>query len=254
MSKFQRIFGEWAVRDRSWMITAAILLIVISAAAMRSLATYKDLHKWDERNQQSCSKTNPDCLEGSSIVVRGPSNTLENETCVGFVRELDAVIDAMNEYNPPSIAKDREYMGVILQCDGRYYYTVTLGQPGRDKVSIRLQRWILRRTTALWHTHGSYARERNYFSDVDTQLANSLGKRFYLGDAMGNLRVFKPGGRVYSDIQARRMGLPSRRGFVAGNLVEDENGQAIEIANEHPIKPPDFGSDDSGFTVMCKLK
>ena len=252
MNKFHRIFGDHAVRNRSWKITAVILLIVVNAVAMRSLATNKALHKWDETNQKSCSKTNPDCLEGSAVVARGPSNAVNKKTCEGFVRELDAVIDAMNEYNPLSIVKDSEYMGVILQCDGRYFYTVTPGQPGSDKASIRLQRWILQRATALWHTHGSSARERDLFSDFDTRLANSLNKRFYLGDGKSNLRVFKPGGKIYSDIQARRMGLPSRRGFATGNLVEDENDQVVEIDNEHPINQADIGSDDSGFIVICK--
>lgn len=189
-----------------------------------------DAPERQEAIQQSCSKTNRDCQGGRSMVRHGPSNTLGDGVRVGFASELGAVIAAMNEHNPSSIAEDREYMGVILQEDGHYFYTLTPGQRSSDRISIRLQRSILPRVTALWHTHGSAAREREYFSAVDTRSANSLNKRFYLGDHTGHLRVFEPGGKIYSVYQASRMGLPSRRGFASGKLIHDENGQAIEIA------------------------
>jgi len=203
---------------------------------------------------QSCSKANPECIVGSTIALRGPGNTAGDKACTGFKTELFAVIGAMNEYNPRSIAEDREFMGVILHSHGQFFYSVTPGKIGSDKISIRLQKPIMPRIAALWHTHGSYARERVYFSDIDTRLANSLNKRFYLGDPMGSLRVFKPGGKVYSAYQARRMGLPSRQGFSAGKLVQDGNYQAVEIAYEHPNKPPEFRSEDSGFIAMCLRK
>ncbi|MEE8398271.1 MAG: DUF4329 domain-containing protein, partial [Desulfobacterales bacterium] len=196
-------------------------------------------------------KANCDCQPGNAIVLRGPGKTLGGGVCVGFVRELDAVIAAMDEYNPLSVAEDREYMGVILQRDDQYFYSVTPGQRGSDKISIRLQRSILPRVTALWHTHGSPARERKYFSDIDTRLANSLSKRFYLGDHTGNLRVFEPGGKVYSVYQARRMGLPARSGFAAGKPIQDENGQTIEIAKKHPVNPSGFRSEGSELITMC---
>ena len=180
--------------------------------------------------QLSCSRTNPGAREDGSMMPSGPSRPLGDRARAGFPSELAAVITAMNECNPSSIAEDREYMGAILKDDDQYSYTVTPGECGVDKVSIRLPKAMLPRVTALWHTHGSPARERKYFSDVDTQLANSLRKRFYLGDHTGNLRVFEPGGVVYSVYKAGRMGLPSRRGFASGKLVRDGDGQAAEIA------------------------
>ncbi len=140
-------------------------------------------------------------------------------------------ISAMDEYNPVSIAEDREYMGVILQDDGHYFYTVTRGQRRSDNISIRIQRSMLPCVTALWHTHGSPARERQYFSDVDTRSANSHGRCSYLGDYTGNFRVFEPGDKVYSVYQATGKGLPGMHGFGAGKLMQDENGQIIEIAS-----------------------
>lgn len=252
MNKVQKIFKKRAGRNRSWKITATILLTVVSVAAARSLATNKELI--NETKQPSGSKTNPDCLEVMPIVLHGPFDDLDNETCTGFVSELDAVIAAMDAYNPLSITKDREYMGVIIHNHDRYYYSVTASQPGSGKASITVQRWMLHRATALWHTHGSSARERRYFSYADTRLANSLGKRFYLGDAMGNLRVFRPGGKVYSGFLARKMGLPTRRGFASGELVEDENGHAISIADEHPVKPQALRNEGSEFLVTCIRK
>jgi hypothetical protein len=71
---------------------------------------------------------------------------------------------------------------------------------------------------------------------------------------LGNLGVFKPGGKVYPIIQTRRMGLPNRRGFAAGNLLKDENGQTVEIANEHPNKSIDSEGDDRGIIVLFKRK
>jgi len=167
------------------------------------------------------------------------------------VRELGAVVAATNEYLQLSIAEDREFMGVILQDDSKYYYTVTPGQRGSDKVSIRLSRPVLRYITALWHTHGSPAKERELFSDIDTQLANTLSRRFYLADPSGKLRVFEPGGRAYSVHQARRMGLPGRHGFAAGRLLYDEGGKAIEIAKERLAEFGGLGTESDGFKVMC---
>ena len=184
----------------------------------------------EEAIQLSCSRTNPGAREDGSMMPSSPSRPLGDRARAGFPSELAAVIAAMKECNPSSIAEDREYMGAILRDDNQYSYTVTPGEGGVDRISIRLPKAMLPRVTALWHTHGSAARERKYFSDVDTQLANSLGKRFYLGDHTGNLRVFEPGGVVYSVYKASRMGLPSRRGFTSGKLVQDEDGQAVEIA------------------------
>ena len=65
---------------------------------------------------------------------------------------------------------------------------------------------------------------------MDTQLVKSLNKPFYLGDHTGKLKVFSPGDKVLSASRAKRMGLPTKRGFGKGKLVHDDNGNVIQVA------------------------
>lgn len=149
---------------------------------------------------------------------------------IGFTSELDAVVAATSQYNPTSITEDREFMGVILKKEDLYFYTVESGNRGSDKITIKLRIPKRYDIAAIWHTHGAPSSERKYFSEVDTHLANSLNKRFYLSDHTGILKVFTPGDKVLSAYRAKRMGLPNKRGFGKGALVHDEKGEIIQIA------------------------
>ncbi len=155
--------------------------------------------------------------------IYGAGSSLDGGTNVGYGSELDAVIAATDRYNPLSIAEDREFMGMILERDNQYFYTATPGQRGRDRISIRVQKPKVFRITAFWHTHGAPAKERIYFSNVDTRLVNRSDTPFYLCDHTGSLRVFNPGDRVLTAFQAGRKGLPSKQGFGKGNLVRDKH-------------------------------
>ncbi len=140
-----------------------------------------------------------------------------------FESELAAVIDAVTIYNPISVRKDVEYMGAVYKQSvggkARYGYTVGMGEPGKDSVTVRFSLPVNSTLLAFWHTHGADHWTRNYFSDVDTQLANNWGLPFYLATAQGELRVFRPGDPVMGRLQARRLGLGNHSGYASGRLI-----------------------------------
>lgn len=140
-----------------------------------------------------------------------------------FDSELAAVLDAVSSYNPVSVKTNVEYLGAIykqvLGGAERYAYTVGVGEPGRETVTVSLRLPPDSELLAFWHTHGASHWTRNYFSDVDTALANQWGVPLYLATPQGELRVFQPEDRVMGRLQARRMGLGGRGGVAAGKLI-----------------------------------
>ncbi len=144
--------------------------------------------------------------------------------------EVATVIAASEMYNPLSIAEDREYMGAILQCGQGYYYTAAPGVAGQDQITVRVSVPAGSHIVAFWHTHGAAALDRQYFSEVDTALALSWNKPFYLADYTGALKVFAPGDKLMSLRKASRLGLPARNGFSRGRLVHDHKGRLIRVA------------------------
>lgn len=140
-----------------------------------------------------------------------------------FESELFAVIDAVSIYNPISIKNDVEYMGAVYKQSVRgrvqYGYTVGVGEPGKDSVSVTFSLPVNSTLMAFWHTHGADHWTRNYFSEVDTQLANDWGVPFYLATAKGDLRVFRPGDPVIGRLQARRLGLGNQSGYASGRVI-----------------------------------
>ena len=147
-----------------------------------------------------------------------------------FSNEIEAVIAASDDYNPRSIAEDREYMGAILVSNGRYSYTVEGGEVGQDQITVRIRVPAGSSIADFWHTHGAAANDRSYFSEVDTALATEWNKPFYLADYTGVLKVYKPGDKLISQTKAKRLGLPQRNGFSKGSRVQDLRGRTIQIA------------------------
>lgn len=147
----------------------------------------------------------------------------------GFSSELAAVIAASDHYNPISIAEDREYMGAILQLSSRFFFTAEAGEQGRDRITVKVRVPNGADIVAFWHTHGREARERRYFSEVDTQLARKWKRPFYLADHTGVLKVFRPEQRVMTARRARSLGLPGKRGFATGQVVADEYGETVQV-------------------------
>lgn len=162
--------------------------------------------------------------------VTGTGELLEDGTESGFLNEIDAVVAAVNRYNPRSISDDREYMGVVLMKNKQFYYTAQMGIYGNDKITIRIPIPEGYRFVAIWHTHGAADLGRNYFSDVDTKLVSIIKKRFYLGDYTGLLKVFSPGDRIFPPYRARSLGLPEKKGYGKGRLVKDGSGTVIHVA------------------------
>ena len=136
-----------------------------------------------------------------------------------FASINEAALVAAEIYNPVSIREDREFMGSILQLEGRYVFTVTAGARGEDVVSIRIPKRLWPSVVAFWHTHGSAAPHHRYFSDVDTALVNESGLPFYLADHTGDLKIYRPGDATLSPFEAVRLGLPLQYGFALGSLV-----------------------------------
>lgn len=158
---------------------------------------------------------------------RGPAGPRSR---AGFRSEFEAVTAASASFNPVSIRDDREYLGGILYDGRQYYYTAARGYAGRDRITARIPvpagHWL----TAFWHTHGSAAPERRYFSDVDTELVAYWSMPLYLADYTGRLRVFLPGGVTLTAGEAHELGLPPRDGYAPGQVVRDGNGVAMQVA------------------------
>ncbi len=161
-----------------------------------------------------------------------PSTALTNVPCATselFASEREAVVAAMNNFNPVSIAEDREYMGTIYREGGLYGYSVSRTARHRDRFTLRIARDEWDRVSALWHTHGDAYPSNRYFSDSDTRLVNRFKKPLYLGDYTGYLKRFSPGDRRLSSFAARRLGLPARPDYAIGEVVRDENRRIIRI-------------------------
>ncbi len=147
-----------------------------------------------------------------------------------FNSQLAAVQAAANQYNPLSVAQDREFIGAILQHNGGYRFTVGQGMSGEDTVSVRIALPRGARVVAFWHTHGAAGHARKYFSAVDTALVNSWNKPFYMADAAGVLRVFSPGDNTMTAMQAGRLSLGRQAGYAKGSKVIADDGQRVRIA------------------------
>jgi len=94
-----------------------------------------------------------------------------------------------------------------------------MGAPGKDTVTVSFNPPATRELLAFWHTHGASHWTRNYFSNVDTKLANDWEVPFSLATAQGELRVLQPGDRVSGRLDARRLGLGEQRGYASGRLI-----------------------------------
>lgn len=168
-------------------------------------------------------------LEAGESVLFGPRGAVTPDTAIGFADQLEAVLAAVNRFNPRSIRDDREFLGAILVRAGSYFYSAAAGEAGRDRITARIRFPESFDIVAFWHTHGAHGEHRHLFSALDTHLANSQGRPFYLADHTGALKVFSPGDRILSAFQAGKLGLPPRIGFAAGRTVFHADGTAARV-------------------------
>lgn len=147
-----------------------------------------------------------------------------------FASELDAVRAAADRYNPQSIREDREYMGAIIEVEGRFGYTVSAASPRNDswRLAIPGDEWD--RVRAFWHTHGDASAAHRYFSDADTASVNRFSMPFYLADYTGYLKIFRPGDRTLSPFAASRLNLPRQPGFAIGEYIRDKRDRTIRVS------------------------
>ncbi len=143
-----------------------------------------------------------------------------------FASERQAVEAAVKRFNPYSVREDREYLGAVIKLGSpadelAYRYLVARGKPGQNRVSIHLPIPERAEIVAFWHTHGAHGPNRHLFSGSDTALVRKTGKPFYMADANGNLRVFRPGQRLLSAGLRHRLGLPAGGRYAEGELVAE---------------------------------
>ncbi|MDM3870765.1 DUF4329 domain-containing protein [Porticoccus sp. W117] len=148
-----------------------------------------------------------------------------------YATEVAAVTAAANRFNPDSIRKDREYMGTVLEKDGLYYYTYTVGHRGHDEITTMLPDSEFGKAVALWQTHGRVSHKNRFFSPSDTDVAKRLELPFYLADHTGELKVYNPGDDTLPLLTAQRKGFYVR-GASEGSLVKDELGNVVAIATK----------------------
>ncbi len=146
-----------------------------------------------------------------------------------YASSWQAAEAATNLFNPISITEDREYMGTIHKTSNGYRFTAEAGRSGANEISIRVPAQNWDKVVAFWHTHGGMNRAHQYFSNVDTHMANRFGKPLYLADYKGLLKLFNPGDPTISPISAGRLGLPPERGFATGSVVRDANNRMVRI-------------------------
>ncbi len=142
-----------------------------------------------------------------------------------FDSEFAAAKAALSRFNPHSIKEDREYIGAIIQQGNAYRYLVARGQPGQNTVTVRLQIPRGAKLRAFWHTHGAPGPHRHLFSTQDTRLVRTSGKPFYLADPGGTIRVHRPGDRILSLSQQRRMGVFGGYGLAKGTPLAEVDSQ-----------------------------
>ena len=148
-----------------------------------------------------------------------------------YATEVAAVTAAANRFNPDSIRKDREYMGTILEKDGLYFYTYTVGHRGHDEITTLLPDSEFGKTVALWQTHGRVSHKNRFFSPSDTDVAKRLDLPFYLADHTGELKVYNPGDATLPILTAQRKGFYVR-GASEGSVVKDDQGNTVAIATK----------------------
>ncbi|UTW44639.1 DUF4329 domain-containing protein [bacterium SCSIO 12696] len=156
-----------------------------------------------------------------------------------YATEVAAVTAAANRFNPNSIRKDKEYMGTILEKDGLFYYTYTVGARGHDEITTLLPDESFGNAVALWQTHGRVSHYNRYFSPSDRNVSEQLNLPFYLADHTGQLKVYNPGDKTLPLRTAQRLGFYAR-GASEGTLVKDDQGNSVAIAT----KPSDLHSTD----------
>lgn len=161
--------------------------------------------------------------------IYGIEGVSDDKERTGFLSQLDAVIAATNRYNPQSIREDREYIGSILQINGRYFYTVDQGVSGQDKITIRIRIPKGTKIVAFWHTHGAAGWDRQYFSDEDIELVKTHGKPFYLADYTGQLKVLLPGDKEVAMATKYWNGMSRKNVLITGSLVMDGDGSLVMV-------------------------
>lgn len=158
-----------------------------------------------------------------------------------------AAAGAARAWRGRSAHEDREYMGALLAlAEGGFGYSAAGGVSGADAVSVRVRIPRGARLAGLWHTHGAPHFSREFFSAIDTALAERLDAPLFLAAPSGALRVFAPGDAKLDAREAARLGLGASRGYARGRELRcDPALQRRHTAalGDHPLGGPVGGPD-----------
>ena len=173
--------------------------------------------------------------EVSTQLQHSPQNNKSQTTEVNpqqeFNNAIDAVIAASNQYNPHSIAEDREYMGAILRKNHtlKHIYTAAAGERGKNRFTTEIIIPEGYSIVAFWHTHGDGDGSRHYFSKTDGELVRQWQMPFYLADSSGYLKVLTPKDRTMTPYYKRDKGVGYARGGAEGNKVKSVSGGFVRV-------------------------
>ena len=125
--------------------------------------------------------------------------------------QRDAASAALNQFNPRSQRRNREYGGLIyINKDGTFSYTHP--RVGNND-SVRLER-NRKGTTAYYHTHGAYdpRYDNENFSSADRQVARFHNSDAYVGTPNNNFKEYNYQSGKESNINTSDPA-PSKKGF-----------------------------------------
>lgn len=115
---------------------------------------------------------------------------LTSHTTARYDTVEEAVTAAAGIFNPFSIESDREIGGGIVQDkQGKFYFTYTLGDPGKGAVKMRIRKPKSHNLVGIWHSHGKHNTGRSFFSKGDVKSARKLGVDSFMVDGEGTVRM-----------------------------------------------------------------
>jgi hypothetical protein len=123
---------------------------------------------------------------------------------IAFAAELTPISDVVSDTQDAAakaalaialpLSRTNEFGGVILQKDGKFYFTVpyTIHDTAHFQITARFTSDY--KFVAIYHTHPGYNSESRVFSGDDVDVATRLHKISYIGLVQDNtVRVFVPG-------------------------------------------------------------
>jgi hypothetical protein len=107
---------------------------------------------------------------------------------IGF-DSMDAAASEALE-NCSKISDKKEYGGVILEMNGRYYYTSFISGSDKEIGSFKIALWKGSKVVGLYHTH-PIGFNSDIFSSEDVKFADEKNWTSYVGVLGNHLRIIR---------------------------------------------------------------